>query len=77
MQRDVEQTAKHAREDLGHAVNRRWIEQAVANHAQTALALGDEHRAIGKKREAPRMRQSSRNGHDANRRLATEEGLRQ
>src|SRR4026208_2223295 len=77
MQRDVEQTAKHTREDFGDAGNRCWIEHAVADDAQTALALGGEHRSIGKKREAPRMRESSRHWHDANWRLATEERLRQ
>src|SRR6185312_2064116 len=69
--------AKHTREDFGDAGNRCWIEHAVADDAQTALALGDEHRSIGKKREAPRMRESSRHWHDANWRLATEERLRQ
>ena len=54
-------TAPHRR----HAGDRLRIEHAVADDPQAALALGDEHVAVGQERQAPGMGQTGRDDADA------------
>ena len=77
MQRDIEKTGKHPREHTRRSGDRSGIELSVANDAQPALALGDQHAAVRQEREAPWMRQSRRHGDDADRKLRGEECVRQ
>ena len=53
---------------VGHEVTVR-IEHAVPNNAQPSRPFGDEHTSVGKKREAPRMRESFRHHRNANTRV--------
>src|SRR6185369_14848202 len=64
MQRDVEQTAEAGREHLRHRADRRRVEHAVLDLAQSSWTFGDERiysacpersRGVGKERDAPRV----------------------
>ena len=53
IERHVEQPAEAGRQRLRHRPDWRRIEDAVADHAQAAGPLGDEHAAVGHERDAP------------------------
>ncbi len=55
MQRDVEQAAEPCGEHRRQRTDRRRIEHATTNHAQTAGPLGHEHAAVGHEHDAPGM----------------------
>ena len=63
MEGDIHQTAVAVGPDRRHARNRLRVEHAVANDTEPAGPLGDQHAAVGKERDGPRMRESP--GHDA------------
>jgi hypothetical protein len=58
MQRDVEQASEPRRQHRRHRTNRRRIERAVSDDAQAARPLRDQHAAVWKKCDAPRMIES-------------------
>src|SRR5579872_607242 len=69
MKSDIEQPCIASRVDFRHARQRLGIEHAIVDHAQAPTAFGDQHVAVGKKRQAPGMRNAARDHRHANLRL--------
>ncbi len=55
MESNIHQASEASGSDWGQTADRRGIENAIANDAQTSRALGDQHSAIRKKRHTPGM----------------------
>jgi hypothetical protein len=66
MQRDIEKAAQASGQHRRKRSDRCGVEHAVSNHAEPAGSLGDEHPAIGKKSNSPRMIQILRVQGDVN-----------
>jgi hypothetical protein len=66
MQGDVEESDEEVRPHLWDSSDRLRIEHTVADDPKPTGALGDEHVAIGKKGDAPRMRKTSRDNRHTN-----------
>ena len=62
MEGDVHETAVAIRSDGWHAGDGVRVEHSVANHAESAGTLGDQHASVGKERDGPWMREPV--GHD-------------
>ena len=58
MQGDVHQAAQALRLHCRNARNGRRVQHAIADHAQPTGTLGDQHRAVGQERQAPRVDQA-------------------
>ena len=65
MEHDVHESRQSRRADGRNTGDRLRIEHAIADDPQPAAALGHKQAAVGKKREAPRMRDASRDDDDA------------
>ena len=66
MQHDIEKAAERDGFHSGHAGDRLWIEDAVADDAEPSRALGDQHGPVGQKRQAPWIDQILRHQAHAN-----------
>jgi len=66
MHGDVEESDEKGRPHCRDSGDRLRIEHTVTNDPKPTGALGDEHVAIGKKGDAPRMRKTSRDNRHTN-----------
>ena len=66
MQRNVHEAAVAVGPDRRQAGDGQWVQHSVPNEAKATGAFGDQHAAVGKERDRPRMREPLRHDADAN-----------